>query len=281
MRGAGSDRVVRCHHHGAVIEVVHPGGEWQARVRAVMPIGSRALDSGEVDARLRIEEDASGCRLSDGEKVLLDGATRAKVVARLESSLHTKVAENARGVLFVHAGAVAWRGRAIVVPGRSKTGKTSLVAALVRAGAEYYSDEYAVIDRRGWVLPYPKTLSIRDSSGGSSQIPVEALGGSPGESPIPVGMLVFTRFRAEASFGLEPISAARAVIEVLRNTVLARALPQTTIELASRMAQNVMILRGDRGEANVVALSLLHRLDKAASMRVLRTDQASPEQSGG
>ena len=53
MCGPGSDRVVRCHHHGAVIEVVHPGGEWQPRVRAAMPIGSRALDSGEVDARLR------------------------------------------------------------------------------------------------------------------------------------------------------------------------------------------------------------------------------------
>ena len=42
---------------------------------------------------------------------------------------------------------VTWgRGRAIVIPGRTFSGKSTLVAELVRAGATYYSDEYAVED---------------------------------------------------------------------------------------------------------------------------------------
>jgi uridine kinase len=41
----------------------------------------------------------------------------------------------------------------IAIPGRSFSGKTSLVTALVRAGAVYYSDEFAVIDRDGLVRP--------------------------------------------------------------------------------------------------------------------------------
>jgi hypothetical protein len=42
----------------------------------------------------------------------------------------------------------------MVLPGKSFAGKTTLVAALVRAGAEYWSDEYAVLDANGDVHPY-------------------------------------------------------------------------------------------------------------------------------
>src|SRR5574341_810834 len=61
----------------------------------------------------------------------------------LEADLHLTVAGAARGRLFVHAGGVGWGGRAIVVAGRTRSGKSTMVAALVRAGATYYSDEYA------------------------------------------------------------------------------------------------------------------------------------------
>ena len=57
--------------------------------------------------------------------------------------------------LFIHTGVVGWQGRAIVIPGRSMTGKTTPVKVLVEAGATYYSDEFAVLDKQGQVHPYP------------------------------------------------------------------------------------------------------------------------------
>src|SRR5260221_5508655 len=81
----------------------------------------------------------------------------------LESDLRLYVAERARRRVFVHAGVVGWRGRAIVIPGRSFSGKSSLTAELVRAGATYYSDEYAVFDSRGRVHPFAKPLEIRQN----------------------------------------------------------------------------------------------------------------------
>src|SRR6267143_94986 len=83
-----------------------------------------------------------------------------QIFERFESDLRLLVAELARRRVFVHAGVVGWKGRAIVVPGRSFSGKTSLVAELVRAGETYYSDEYAVFDSRGRVHPFPKPLEI-------------------------------------------------------------------------------------------------------------------------
>ena len=46
----------------------------------------------------------------------------------LENDLQLYVAEMARRYLFVHSGVVGWRGRAIVIPGQSFSGKISLVA---------------------------------------------------------------------------------------------------------------------------------------------------------
>lgn len=64
--------------------------------------------------------------------------------------------------VFLHAGIVGWHGRAIVFPGRRGMGKTSLVQAFLRRGATYLSDDMAVIDSHGLVLPYPLPLSVRD-----------------------------------------------------------------------------------------------------------------------
>src|SRR5512132_3614681 len=83
------------------------------------------------------------------------------VFETLESDLRLFVAELARHRVFVHAGVVGWKGKAIVMPGRSFSGKSTLVAELVKAGATYYSDEYAVFDSRGRVHPFLKPLEIR------------------------------------------------------------------------------------------------------------------------
>ena len=64
-----------------------------------------------------------------------------EVIRALQTDLQLFVATEALSRLFVHAGVVGWRGRAILVPGTSFSGKTTLVAAMVQAGASYYSDE--------------------------------------------------------------------------------------------------------------------------------------------
>src|SRR5438105_4028110 len=86
---------------------------------------------------------------------------REELLRVFESDLRLTVAEFARRRVFVHAGVVGWRGQAIVLPGRTHTGKSTLVAELLRAGATFYSDEYAVLDARGRVHPYPEPLSLR------------------------------------------------------------------------------------------------------------------------
>src|SRR6266511_5035905 len=118
------------------------------------------------------------------------------VFETIESDLRLFVAELARHRVFVHAGVVGWKGRAIVIPGRSFSGKSTLVAELVKAGATYYSDEYAVLDSRGRVHPFLKPLEIRGNGDTrQTKVDVSDLGGQPGKKPLPVGIVLLTRFQ--------------------------------------------------------------------------------------
>ena len=181
-----------------------------------------------------------------------------KVFEVLESELRLDVASAARRRVFMHAGVVGWRGRAIVIPGRSFSGKTTLVAELLRAGATYYSDEFAVFDARGRVHPYPKPLSIREKDGNRTRsLPAEALGSLQGIKPLPVNLVVLPRYRSGARWRPTRLSPGRAMLELLANTVPVRRRPEASLATLQQIVSDTMILKGVRGEASEMADSLL------------------------
>ena len=187
-----------------------------------------------------------------------------EVLDALEAHVQLHVAEAAPRRRFVHAGVVGWRGKAILIPGRSYSGKSTLVAALVAAGATYYSDEYAVLDERGRVHPYPKPLSLRADPGGKAiRHPVETLGGRAGSTPLPIGLVVVSRYKAGASWRPQRLSPGHGVLALLANTVSARRQPADALATLQQVAANAMILKGGRGEASAVAPRLLKYLEKS------------------
>lgn len=184
-----------------------------------------------------------------------------EVFESLESHLHLTIADAARGRLFVHAGVVGWRGKAIVLPGRTFSGKTTLVAALVRAGAAYYSDEYAVFDARGRVHAYPKALSMRDGNGARPRrTTAAALGGRPGAKPLPVGLVALTEYRPEARWRPRRLPPGEAILELLANTVAARRRPKAALATLQRVVARAPVLKGPRGEAEEVLDAMLEQI---------------------
>lgn len=185
-----------------------------------------------------------------------------EVLETFESDLQLHVAEAARRKVFVHAGVVGWRGRAVLIPGRSFSGKTSLVAELVRAGATYYSDEYAVLDLRGRVHPYPKPLQIReDKTARQKKYSVETFGGQAGIKPLPVGLIVVSRYQPGARWRPRTLSAGRGTLELLAHTVSARRQPETALTALQRVAARAPVLKSLRGEASHTAELILQYLD--------------------
>src|SRR6266567_1082434 len=153
-----------------------------------------------------------------------------EVFERLESDLRLFVAEVARHRVFVHAGVVGWKGRAIVIPGPSYSGKSTLVSELVKAGASYYSDEYAVFDSRGRVYPFPKALEMRDTGAWKqTRFEVEHFGGKTATKPIPVGLVMVTEYKAGARWRPRQLTPGQAVLALLANTVSARRRPDKAL----------------------------------------------------
>jgi hypothetical protein len=179
----------------------------------------------------------------------------------LESSLHFATAQAARDVVFVHAGVVAWRGRAVILPGRSMSGKTSLVAALVKAGATYFSDEYAVLDKLGMVHPYIKTLSLRTDSMQRLQRSAEELGGHAGGEPLPVALLAALVYQPEGEWNPRRLSAGEGLLVALQNTVMARQQPALSLEVLRSTMLGAVAIESERGAAEKTAASLLEYLD--------------------
>jgi hypothetical protein len=235
-----------------------------ARLMELLPPGW--VDHGE-DGPVDPEREVPHFTLaSDGPDYALQRDEVVLARSSLEIALHVfdaqlrgYIALHSPNRIFVHAGVVGHRGRAIVIPGMSFSGKTTLVAELVRAGATYYSDEYAVLDEQGLVHPYPKPLSIRHRHGFGTRTDVEILGGTAGTNPLPLGLVVVSQYRRDATWQPRSLSAGEAVIQLLANTIPAQLRPEETMN-AIRQAvdgSGAVALEGERGEASVMVEQLL------------------------
>lgn len=209
---------------------------------------------------------------SNAERIL--GTTsRWRLAKGLEREVQLAVAQAARGKLFVHAGVVGWRGRAILIPARSFSGKSTLVRELVRAGATYYSDEYAVLDPQGRVHPFARPLALRDEHMQSRPLSFRALGGKIGVKPLSVALVVSTKYRENARWKPVSLSPGQGVLELLANTVTARTRQKEALETLAQVMRRATALKGARGEAADLAVWLLAAAEQAAFNSAMRGDR--------
>jgi hypothetical protein len=243
------------------------------RVRSALPPGSRGSSVRRVDRLFSLtvggHDAARNLRrfhlLYAEAEQLVRSHELDDVMAALETDLQLHVAEFAPRRVFVHAGVVGWCGRAIVLPGSSHAGKTTLVAALVRAGATYYSDEYAVLDASGRVHPYTRDPRVRGDDDFTRPVALTTFGAAPaGRTPLPVGLVALTHYRAGASWRPRPLSPGQGALGLLAHTVPARLKPDRVLPALEGVMAQAPAWKGTRGEAEETAAWLL---DAAARQR--------------
>jgi hypothetical protein len=193
-------------------------------------------------------------------KSLISAAYKLEsVLGALESDIDLQVAKLAAPErIFLHAGVVGWDGRAILIVGRPQSGTSSLVAELLRAGACYYSDQYAVLDAHGRIHPFARSLWL---SAGAGSNPVryraEELGAKTGTHPLPAGLLVLARHRPGARTRLAPLTPAAGAAELMASTDCASSHPGPALAAIRKTLAEAWILKGVRGEAREMVPLLL------------------------
>lgn len=242
------------------------------RLGQILPNGFDLIEPDDAVHILEIEQQPGDIyRISKNGNILSTsqtGASIADVAGLIESQVRLTVAEYAVGKIFLHAGVVGWRGRALIIPGSSFAGKTTLVAELLKNGAEYYSDEYAVLDSQGLVYPYPKMLSMRGIIDDYKQfdMPAESFGAKIGTTPIQTGLVLISRYdkntHQESRFEPEILSAGQGIMEILAHSISVRNNPDFTLKVLNKIASRAIIAKSQRGEANFFVIRLIEYLNK-------------------
>jgi|SRR5580765_255480 len=192
------------------------------------------------------------------------GRSRKKFFNYFDSIIRVTVGEHAVDRVFLHAGVVGWKGKAIIIPGDSFRGKTTLVAELVRKGASYYSDEYAILDKNGLVYPFARPLSMRTSVGRfrTYELTVEDLGGIYGKKPIPVGFVLLTGYEPNKKWRPRMLSAGKGVLEMIPFTLPIRTRPELSVMVLNKVASSATIASGKRGSAEEFAEAFFKFVEK-------------------
>lgn len=175
--------------------------------------------------------------------VVVDGVAQPDTWDAVESTLALFAAERLAHEIAVHAAVFIWEGRAIVVPGTSHAGKSTLAAAAHQAGAIVASDEYALIDpTTGYVRGWNRPLRLRTALGIQKRHIAQDI------EPIPVALVVAVRYSAEEP-AVRTMTQAEMALELLANIVCAQSQPTAAMRAATVVARSARGVVGTRGEA--------------------------------
>jgi len=197
----------------------------------------------------------------DGARLFASSDVRA-AARTLESRIHLQVAALTDQVVFVHAGVVAWHGQALILPGPSHSGKSSLVASLIAAGGTYYSDEYAVIDLEGRIHAFPRQLRLRcaieqESSAGpiASTVDGEAI------EPLQPSWIMNLRYRPDGVWDPKELTPGQTLLALLESTVAVRRQPELTLRTLGLAVESAIGWQSERGEADNATREIVRLMD--------------------
>ncbi len=168
-----------------------------------------------------------------------------------EKSITIEIQKLRKDLLFLHAGALEYEGRACLLVAPSGNGKSTTTWALVNSGFHYMSDELAPIDPDSMqVHLYPHALNLKAAPPNPFTLPAGALYTAhtihvptdlfPNEirgQPAPLAAIFFLRYDSSAREpSLSPISKGEAGARIYSNALNLLAHSRYGLDAAIRIA---------------------------------------------
>ncbi len=224
------------------------------------------IDGGEVDHLFLLEQKGiQSYRLVQNSDEISRGRSRWKFFKFFDSILRVSIGEYAVDRVFLHAGVVGWNGKAILIPADSFRGKSTLVAELVRSGASYISDEFAVIDKNGLVHPFERPISMRTDDGKFKvyELTVDDLGGVYQIEPMPIGTILLTEYVPDHQrWSPKVLTPGQGVLEMIPFTLSIRKKTEFAFQVLNIVASRATIISSRRGAVKKFTKTLLNFVDK-------------------
>jgi hypothetical protein len=192
--------------------------------------------------------------------------------------------------VLVHASAAVAGDVAILFPGPMGAGKSTLVAALVREGLGYLTDEVVALDPvTGLVRPYPKYLSlggalahlvpeppaaVRHFVGDQSLVPPDGLRPGAVSAAARPRIVVAPRYERGATTSIEPLRPAAALSVLAQHAFHIADDGQRTLDVLARVVRESSCFELVSGDVAEATTSLLAVIEDVAA-RPNRTAAAS------
>lgn len=217
---------------------------------------------------LQIEESKPHVRLQNRQQALYTGADAGQAAGiLLDRTVYELAYPCRRGALF-HAAALFRKGKAILLPGKSGTGKTTLALWLTGQGWEYLSDETVCIEQGTLKLEafcrafHLKTSVValvshlfqhasdspchednnglyRSRRGRGLIVPVKAIAPHNCYHIPELRSIIFPRFMPDSAVQLRRLSNAETCMRLMGCLINARNLPQHGLPEISRLARQI------------------------------------------
>lgn len=188
----------------------------------------------------------------------------ASIKDHLTDGIEIALAEKAKSHIVLHAGAVSWKGRGILIPGPSHSGKSTLVAELLKQGAVYYSDEFVAINQYGKIEPLGRPLQLRNKESNRRNIVTATeIGAKSANVPVSISLVLFAEYQELGKFkALQIISSGLGIFRLMENCFTARTRPEGTLECLEKVVEGAKVISLSRGEANVAAGKILQSIEE-------------------
>jgi hypothetical protein len=226
-----------------------------------VPAGEEWDGAPSVTFRLTPGSQAGQLALYRDGALLCAGDCDAALAERLLGEVGLHLADKSQGGLLFHAGALAWGGQGLLLPGSIGAGKTTLTMWLALKGGgglEYLSDEMVFFPggsqamqsyTRPLNLKSPSRAALKDSFDFAGQagrllstaygdlIPPDLLGFASARQPPPLRLVIFPRYQADCDPLCRPLSKAQAGLVLMECLVNARNLPGHGFPEIARLAR--------------------------------------------
>jgi hypothetical protein len=210
----------------------------------------------------------------EGELVS-DGIGPGKALAWFQWDANRRASASVGGIAL-HAGAVQAAAGAIIIPGRSGAGKSTIVALLTRLGFGYLTDEAVVFDdAEPLIEPYPKPLSLGPDSiellGLAADLPEPFADADDDKQLVParllrdhciasscepLGVVLFERAAGVEPMG-DPVSKGALLAALAGDALSFPSRPRATLDALADVAMHVpgirVKARGSREIASLIA----------------------------
>jgi hypothetical protein len=198
-------------------------------------------------------------RILEGHSETAIAATnlnRSEALLQISEIVASRLAAHTAAGVALHAAAIAWNGRSILIPGQSGAGKSSLAAWFADKGFSFLTDELAILaadgavdglaralmlkpQAEGIIEELPRLASLRCLEAGGNLVLRPEIANPEGSGARPCGLIVFPSFKPGADLAIRPITSAKACIGLMGCNVNARNLKDGGFATLSGLARRV------------------------------------------